>query len=117
MIRHLFDAAIELDPAAGEVDEGTRFTFCNEAGLESLFIAAGLRRVETRAIDAPTRFANFEDFWAPFLAGTGVAPAYVMSLPEARRSALRDVLLARLPMESDRSLNLIARAWAIRGTR
>ena len=115
MIRHFFDAAIAIDPAAAIVDEGSRFPFCNSEGLAGLFQGAGLRDLETRAIDVPTVFRDFDDFWKPFLAGTGVAPAYAMSLEAEKREALRERIRASLPAESDGSIQLIARAWAVRG--
>jgi hypothetical protein len=40
-----------------------------------------------------------------------------MSLTEARRQALRDHLRARLPVERDGAIELLARAWAVRGQR
>ena len=45
--------------------------------------------VAVAAIDVPTVFADFDDFWSPFLGGQGPAPAYAMSLCEERRVALR----------------------------
>jgi hypothetical protein len=74
-----------------------------------------MREVETRAIDVPTRFRDFDDYWTPFLGGQGPAPGYAMSLSEERRSALRDRIRARLPIAEDGSIDLIARAWAVRG--
>ena len=71
--------------------------------------------VAVHAIDVPTVFRDFDDYWAPFLGGQGVAPAYVMSLDEDRRRRLRDHLRAALPVASDGSINLTARAWAVRG--
>ena len=47
--------------------------------------------------------------------GEGPAPSYAMSLSEERRSALRECIRASLPMASDGSISLTARAWAIRG--
>jgi hypothetical protein len=38
-----------------------------------------------------------------------------MSLDETARHELRDRLSRRLPVESDGTIALIARAWAIRG--
>jgi hypothetical protein len=76
-----------------------------------------MREVETRAIDVPTRFRDFDDYWTPFLGGQGPAPGYAMSLSEERRSALRDRIRARLPIADDGSIELIARAWAVRGRR
>ncbi|MBA2382146.1 MAG: methyltransferase domain-containing protein, partial [Chloroflexi bacterium] len=80
LIRRFFDAAIEIDPAAIEKDEGARFPICAPGPLAELFRAAGLGDIEVRAIEVPTHFADFDDYWMPFLAGVGVAPAYLMSL-------------------------------------
>ena len=69
-----------------------------------------------RAIDVPTRFENFDDYWLPFLGGQGPAPGYAMSLDEVRRAGLRDRLRERLPTAVDGSISLTARAWAVRAT-
>ena len=116
MMRYFWDAATALDPAARDLDEGRRCTVCSPDLLEALFRAAGFHSVTSRAIDAPTVFADFDDYWQPFLAGRAPAPAYVMSLDEDRRSALRDEVRRRLPIQSDGSIPLIARAWAVQGT-
>ena len=116
MMRHFWDAAIALDPAALDLDEGRRCDVCDPDALETLFRGAGLGDVTTRAIDIPTVFADFDDYWRPFLAGRAPAPAYAMSLDEHRRSALREEVRRRLPIQSDGSIPLIARAWAVRGT-
>jgi SAM-dependent methyltransferase len=114
MMRHLWDAATELDPAAAELDEGRRFPICKPEALRQLW--AGMDGVTTQAIDVPTIFAGFDDYWTPFLGGQGPAPGYVMSLSEENRSALRDLLRDRLPADADGSIRLTARAWAVRGT-
>ena len=54
--------------------------------------------MDTRAIDVPTVFADFDDYWTPFLAGQAPAPQYAMSLSEKRRGELRERLRARLPL-------------------
>ena len=115
MIRHFFDAAIALDPNAVEHDEGPRFPICHPDELHQLFEASGLRNVEVRAIEVPTVFRDFDDYWSPFLGGQGPAPSYVMSLSEERRALLRERIRVSLPYESDGSISLIARAWAARG--
>jgi SAM-dependent methyltransferase len=117
LIRRFWDAARTVDPAAAVLDEGTRFPVCDPEPLDELFTAAGLSAVETRAIDVPTRFRDFDDLWAPFLGGQGPAPAYVVSLPEDHRVALREALRRSLPLEANGSIALSARAWAVRGTR
>ncbi|GIJ43307.1 methyltransferase [Virgisporangium aliadipatigenens] len=117
LMRHFWDAAASVDPASAEHDEGRRFaTVCSPARLESLWAAAGLVDVRTRGISVPTVFADFDDYWTPFLGGTGPAPGYVATLADARREALRETLRARLPFGDDGSIALSARAWAVRGT-
>jgi SAM-dependent methyltransferase len=117
LMRHFWDAAVALDPAARELDEGRRFPLCQPGPLDKLFRAAGLRDVEVRAIDVPTVFRNFDDYWSPFLGGQAPAPGYATSLNEERRAALRQRIRAGLPFQADGSIHLIARAWAARGTR
>lgn len=116
LIRGFWDAAVELDPAAAGLDEGRRFGLCAPEPLHDLFASAGLRDVQARAIDVPMRFADFDDYWQPFLGGQGPAPGYAASLDEERRGALRELLRARLPIDADGSITLNARAWAVRGT-
>lgn len=115
LIRHFWDAAVAVDPAAAELDEAARFPICRPDRLESLWQAAGLTDVSSRAIDVPTVFADFDEYWYPFLGGQGPAPGYAMSLDEARRAELREQVRARLPIAEDGSISLIARAWAVRG--
>jgi hypothetical protein len=43
--------------------------------------------------------------------------SYVMALSEERRAALRERIRAGLPCALDGSVPLVARAWAVRGTR
>ena len=117
LMRYFWDAAVELDPAAGALDEGLRFPLCQPAPLAELFEGAGLQRVEGREIEVPTRFKDFDDYWSPFLGGQGPAPGYAMSLDEPRRAALRELIRSRLPIAADGSISLVARAFAVRGTR
>ncbi|HEX6015779.1 MAG TPA: class I SAM-dependent methyltransferase [Geminicoccaceae bacterium] len=88
-MRHFWDAATALDPRGAEVDESKRFPIWRPEALRQLFQAAGLTGVETRAIDVPTVFRDFDDYWTPFLGGQGPAPAYCASLPEDARGAAR----------------------------
>lgn len=115
LMRYFWDAAVELDRAAFELDEGRRFPLCRPTPLTELFTQAGLRDVEVVPIDVPTRFRDFDDYWTPFLGGQAPAPGYAMSLTEERRGALRERIRAKLPIARDGSIDLIARAWAVRG--
>jgi SAM-dependent methyltransferase len=117
LMRHFWNAATALDPAAFNLDEGRRFPLCQPEPLKELFQAAALRDVEVRAIDIPTDFKDFDDYWLPFLGGQGPAPSYAMSLNEENRVALCERLRASLPTALDGSVPLVARAWAVRGVR
>jgi SAM-dependent methyltransferase len=116
LMRYFWDAVVDLDPRASALDEARRFPLCRPAALEALFRGAGLREVEVLAIDVPTRFRDFDDYWSPFLGGQGPAPGYAMALGEERRTALRERIRAALPIAADGSIDLVARAWAARGT-
>jgi len=116
LMRYFWDAAVELDPSAAKLDEGTRFPLCRPEALENLFADAGLKGIEVKPIDIPTRFTNFDDYWQPFLGGQGPAPAYAMSLDETVRARLRDRIRARIPIAANGSISLTARAWATRAT-
>jgi SAM-dependent methyltransferase len=115
-MRSFWDTAVELNPDAARMDEGRRFPLCHPEALRALFASTGLNGVEVTAIDIPTPFASFDEYWRPFLGGQGPAPAYAMSLHETARGRLRDRIRERLPVEADGSISLTARAWAIRAT-
>ncbi|MEZ4587105.1 MAG: class I SAM-dependent methyltransferase [Gemmatimonadales bacterium] len=114
-LRIFWDEATALDSGAAALDEGRRFPLCGRGALEDLWCAAGLSDVAGRAIEVPTRFADFDAYWTPFLRGTGPAPSYVASLEPARREALREGVRRRLGAEPTGAIELRARAWAVRG--
>ena len=116
MMRHFWDAATSLDPAAAALDEGRRHSICSTGALSDLWTGAGLSDVTTRPIDTTAVFTDFDDYWSPFLGGTGPAPTYVAGLPAEHRDELRDLLRARLPKATDGSIQLLTRALAVRGT-
>jgi SAM-dependent methyltransferase len=115
LIRTFWDAAIGLDPDAARLDEAVRFPICRPEALEAAFTAGGLADVAVTAIDIPTVFRSFDDYWTPFLSGVGPAPGYVAGLDPAARDRLRNRLDWTLPRESDGSIDLTARAWAVHG--
>ena len=114
LMRHFWDAVGSLDPDAS-LDEAARFPICHPDRLGALWQEAGLADVAVQAIDVPTVFRDFDDYWAPFLGGQGVAPAYAMSLDVERREQLRERLRATVPVADDGTVRLIARALAVRG--
>ena len=95
LMRHFWDAAAALDPAAARAGRGHALPALPARAARGAVRDAGLVAVETRPIDVPTVFADFDDYWSPFLGGQGPAPGYCMSLPEERRAALRERLRGR----------------------
>jgi SAM-dependent methyltransferase len=115
IMRRFWDAAVALDADALELDEGRQFPLARPAPLVELFEGAGFQDVRVLAIDVPTVFKNFDDYWSPFLSGQGPAPGYCQSLGDERQATLRERIRATLPIHADGSIRLIARAWAVRG--
>lgn len=113
--RAFWAVAIDLDPAATELNQETRYSFCTEQGLTELARAGGWQDIEAEHLEIVTHFRDFEDYWHPFTLGTGPAPKYCADLDSADRERLRAALLERLPFEPDGSLRFVANAWAIRG--
>lgn len=113
-MRAFWQAAISLDPSASEFAESKRFPFCTADGLTELAADAGLRSIGCSAIEAPTVFKDFEDYWRPFTLGAGPAPGYCVSLAVDARERLRKRLEDDLPRQEDGSIRLKARAWAIK---
>lgn len=105
-----WEAARATDPAV--IDEshlaGTR-----EGHLAELFEAAGLGDIEDGVLSASRTYADFEDWWTPFMQGVGPGGAYVAGLDAARQTALRERCRSMLP---DGPITLTAYAWVARGT-
>lgn len=115
LLRSFWDAAIALYPAAAPLEEGHRFAICHPEPLRQIFQSARLGQVDVRAIDIEMRFADFADYWVPFLAGQGPAAAYLTSLSPTQQEELRAHLASTLPSTETGVIMLTARAWAVRG--
>ncbi len=114
-MRHFWDAAVQLKPENKHLDEGVRFPLCQPGALTALFEESGLQDVDVSPLEVPTHFQDFHDYWSPFLGGQFPAPEYAVSLSEEDRAELRERIRARLPIETDGSIKLVARAWGVRG--
>jgi len=116
MIRHFWDVALELNRGDSKLDQAQRFPLCQPGPLKQLFRRAGLISVSVRAIDVPTVFRDFDDYWRPFLGKQGAAPTYLASMPAETQDRIRVALKARLVAAADGSIAMTARAWAVQGT-
>lgn len=117
MMRHFWGVALEINPSDAKLDQAERFPLCQPEPLAELFREVGLNSVEVRAIDIPTIFRDFTDYWSPFLGKQGAAPTYLASLDDGKRDQIREALRGRLEPQADGSIHLSARAWAVRGYR
>jgi len=115
IMRHFFDAASVLDDRAKEFDDGLKAPICRPGPLSNLFKEAGLADIAVQYLDIPAAFDSFDDYWTPFLGGTGSAPKYCTSLAPDAQIRLREKLRSRLPTGPDGEILLAVRAWAIRG--
>lgn len=115
MMRQFWDAAIQVDPAAREMDAGQRFAICEPDNLRALFQSVGLEGVAVMPIDIPTPFKNFDDYWLPFLGAQGSVSKYLHGLNDETRNAIREQLQRQLPTTADGVIPLMARAWAVKG--
>ena len=94
MLRHFWDAAMEVDTAAP--DEAKTMRFGRAGEVAELFQAAGLVDIEETTISVKATYANFDELWSGFLAGIGPAGAYCNSLTDAQRVGLRAELFTRV---------------------
>jgi SAM-dependent methyltransferase len=115
MMRRFWDAAIAVSPNDHKLDQAERFPLCAPGPLTALFERTGLKSVTVRAIDIPTVFRGFDDYWAPFLGRTGAAPTYLVSAGHEVRERIRRHLESRLAPTRDGLIELTARAWAVKG--
>ncbi|HWH93701.1 MAG TPA: methyltransferase domain-containing protein [Baekduia sp.] len=117
LLRAFWDAAVALDPAVVDRDEGRIMQYCTPDELRELWTsAAGLTDVRVAAATATAAYADFADLWAPLEIGVGPAGAYTGSLPAPKRAALAAELRDRLGLGlGDAPFRLTARAWIATG--
>lgn len=116
ILRCFWNAVVALDPAAHDLTEATRFPFCTQQGLRDLAEQGGLKVAASAPIETAAIFRDFDDYWRPFTLGAGPAPGYCAALASDARERLRQRLLDTLPRQSDGSIALKLRAWAVRAT-
>jgi SAM-dependent methyltransferase len=97
--------------ALGVPDEAA-LAGAREGHLVELFEAAGLRRIQSRALVARLEYKSFDEWWEPFSFGVGPAGALFKKLDATQRARVRarcEELLSSAPFE------LVSFAWAARG--
>ena len=118
LLRYFWQAVAATDPTAAALDPRPHMRTCQPEPLAALLRAAGLGDVAVDAIDLPMRFRDLDDYWLPHtMTGAAVAQRYASALDADRKAALREQLRATLPIAADGTIDLIGRAWAVRGTK
>ena len=115
--RMLWDTAVAIDPNARVARDSL---FANPVaipgGLAGFFHEAGLVDIETQSLTIRMDYADFEDYWQPFLGGQGPVGTYFANLAPALKAqikeAVRDAYCSGSP---DGPRSLTASAWAVQG--
>ena len=105
-----WSVARTIDP---EVHDESDLPGARAGHLVELFGAAGLRDIRGTELTVRRSFAGFDDWWEPYTLGVGPAGAFVASLRDSERAAMRAACLEVLgagPFE------MSALAWAAAGT-
>jgi len=114
LLRRFWDAAVALDAAARELDEGVSMRPCTPGELLELWARSGLANAAVTGVVVRAAYTGFDDLWAPLEAGVGPAGAYAAALDAERRAALRDEVRRRLGV-GEGPFELAARAWVVTG--
>ena len=108
-------AAMAVDPTAAKRRE-TPGGYDRTGALSALWSRCGLERIQETELRVAVEFACFDDFWLPHLEGQAHAGAYVKSLSDDRRDALRERLRRDiLGAKPDGRFSISAKAVAVRG--
>jgi SAM-dependent methyltransferase len=105
----LWASAKQVDPDAPDED---RLPGSVAGDLTRLFEEAGLQDVQEERLAVRVQHPDFDEWWERFTLGVGPAGAYVGSLDDERRAALREQCRAAVPPAP---FTIEAAAWAARG--
>jgi SAM-dependent methyltransferase len=110
----LWNAAVSIDPTVTPPSE--KRGYGSAEALSALLTGAGLTDIEVAELTMPCEHSSFEELWRRYLTGEGPAGAYVLSLHDDHREALKHRLRQDvLRGGSDGPFTLQAKAWAVRG--
>ncbi|HEY1916917.1 MAG TPA: methyltransferase domain-containing protein [Streptosporangiaceae bacterium] len=102
-------AARELDSA---VDDESGLPGAREGDLARLFTEAGVADVQSSTLSVTGHYDSFEEWWKPYTTGVGPAGAYVATLTDEHRTALRDRCRHLYPTAP---FTITATTWAVTG--
>lgn len=100
----------EIDPTA--VTE-SGLAGARSGQLVELATAAGLVDPVGSTLTVTVEYADFEDWWEPYLLGVGPSGTYLARADDARRDAIRERCREVLP---DGRFDVVADAWCVHAT-
>jgi SAM-dependent methyltransferase len=119
MFSTFWDAVTGVDPdkvAERAAKKAARPPIASEQAFADFWRNGGLCEVETGTVEITQDFANFDDYWMPFLSDATPGSSYVSTLPPEDRDALKTDLRQRLLGDRpDGPFTLPARALVVRG--
>jgi ubiquinone/menaquinone biosynthesis C-methylase UbiE len=83
--------------------------------MRSLWTQAGMAAIETRTIEIPVTFSDFEDFWDSNSTPAGPVGKAIEKLSAADRERVRSHLREHLPKDGAGRITFQARANAVKG--
>ena len=109
---HAFwEAARQIDP---ETPDEEHPPLSRQEEIVSLWESAGLAEIESETIEIEARYASFDDYWAPFVAGIGPAAEYLRTQPVPRRETIREACFELLGNRNV-GFTLRSRVLAVKG--
>jgi SAM-dependent methyltransferase len=90
MLRAFWDAAVSVVPDAP--DEAHTLRFGRQGEIAELLATAGFGDIEETTLDVASTYTGFDELWSGFLAGIGPAGAFLVSLADEPRQAIREQL-------------------------
>ena len=115
--RVFWDTAAALDPDAS-ARRARNYTrpMTRPGELGDAWRRAGFTDVVETSLVIRMEFADFDDYWSPYVGGDGPHAEYVATLDEARRVRLTEALRAAyVDGEPDGPRSYAGLAWAVRG--
>ena len=94
MLRHFWDAAVDVVPSAP--DEARVLRFGGPGEITDLLLGVGLDEVVETTLTVDSAYSDFDELWSGFLEGIGPAGSFCVSLSDEQREEVRAGVFRRL---------------------